>query len=225
MQKKAPFTVITKPAALSGATHGQRAKCIQRLIRLDMPVPQTVSLDFDTVHAIANGTRFDLTELLASFGPDPLVSVRPSPEFPEWGGPSTVLDVGMNDALLVSLSEKIGSDAARSIYLRFILGFSIEVARLDPELFDDLDNSRESLLSALEIYQEEMDEPFPQSPDAQLAAVLRSMARTWEGPTARLLRQSRATITTSLSDLPSAFVHSTLITNKSSLGALIPASE
>ncbi|MDJ0992412.1 MAG: PEP-utilizing enzyme [Dinoroseobacter sp.] len=191
VQKIAPFTVISKTAALSGATHGQRAKCIQRLIRLDMPVPHTVSLDFDAVHAIANGTRFDLTDLLGSFGSDPLVSVRPSPEFPEWGGPSTVLDVGMNDALLVSLSEKIGSDAARSIYMRFIVAYAIEVARLDPEHFDDLDNSREGLLNALEIYQEEMEEPFPQDPEVQLAAVLRSMARAWEGTSARLLRQSR----------------------------------
>ncbi|WP_425092520.1 putative PEP-binding protein [Tropicimonas sp. S265A] len=191
MQKKAPFTIVTKTAALSGAAHGQRAKCIQRLIRLDMPVPHTVALGFDVVHKIANGTAFDLTELLAGFGADPLVSVRPSPEYQEWGGPSTVLDVGMNDALLVSLSEAIGSEAARSIYLRFIVSFAVDVARLDPELFDDVDNSREGLLSALDIYQEEMDEPFPQDPAEQLATVLRSMARAWEGPSARLLRQSR----------------------------------
>jgi pyruvate,orthophosphate dikinase len=191
VQKKAPFTVVTKTAALSGATHGQRAKCIQRLIRLDMPVPHTVALSFDVVREIANGLRFDLTDLLSSFGTDTIVSVRPSPEFQEWGGPSTVLDVGMNDAMLVSLSETIGPVAARSIYLRFIMAFAVEVARLDPEVFDEVDASREGLQTALEIYQEEMDEPFPQDPAQQLAAVLKSMARAWEGPTARLLRQSR----------------------------------
>ncbi len=37
----------------------------------------------------------------------------------------------------------------------------------------------------------ETDEPFPQDPAVQLAEVLRSMARAWDGTTARLLRQAK----------------------------------
>ncbi len=36
-----------------------------------------------------------------------------------------------------------------------------------------------------------MEEPFPQDPRRQLAEVLRSMARAWEGTSARLLRQAK----------------------------------
>ncbi|MGR3721002.1 MAG: putative PEP-binding protein, partial [Paracoccus sp. (in: a-proteobacteria)] len=38
---------------------------------------------------------------------------------------------------------------------------------------------------------DEMDEDFPQDPARQLAEVLRSMARAWDGPSARLLRQAK----------------------------------
>jgi pyruvate,orthophosphate dikinase len=41
-------------------------------------------------------------------------------------------------------------------------------------------------------YEEEMEEAFPQDPAVQLAEVLQSMARAWEGTSARLLRQARA---------------------------------
>ena len=40
-------------------------------------------------------------------------------------------------------------------------------------------------------YQEETDEPFPQDCARQLSDVLRSMARAWQGTTARLLREAK----------------------------------
>ena len=48
-----------------------------------------------------------------------------------------------------------------------------------------------TLAEALDNYQDETDEEFPQDPERQLVEVLRSMARAWEGPTARLLRQAK----------------------------------
>lgn len=187
MQKNAPFTEITRTVDLSAETHGQRAKCIQRLIRLDMPVPHTVALSFETVHGIAAGQVIDTRPLLGSFGADSLVSVRPSPAMQEWGGPTAMLDVGMNDTMLLTLSETIGAEAARALYLRFVQAYAVEVARLDPELFEPTEPTRDALVQSLEIYEEEMDEPFPQDPANQLAAVLKSMARAWEGTSARLL--------------------------------------
>ena len=47
MQKHTPipdFAEITPSAKISRESHGWRAKCMQRLIRLDMPVPLTVAL-------------------------------------------------------------------------------------------------------------------------------------------------------------------------------------
>ena len=49
------LTLITPTAAMSADVHGGRAKCLQRLVRLDLPVPKTVALRFETVRAIAGG--------------------------------------------------------------------------------------------------------------------------------------------------------------------------
>jgi pyruvate, orthophosphate dikinase len=45
--------------------------------------------------------------------------------------------------------------------------------------------------ASLFAYEAETDEPFPQDPARQLSDVLRSMARAWEGTSARLLRQAK----------------------------------
>ena len=42
------FAEITPSAVIKTATHGWRAKCLQRLVRLDLPVPKTVSLPAST---------------------------------------------------------------------------------------------------------------------------------------------------------------------------------
>ena len=100
MQKHSPldYCEVTPSAAITPAAHGWRAKCLQRLVRLDLPVPMTVALPTQTVRAIAAGHTLDTRAILAHFGDAPLISVRPSPENPDWGGPGTVLNVGMNDA-------------------------------------------------------------------------------------------------------------------------------
>ncbi|WP_370313438.1 putative PEP-binding protein [Sagittula sp.] len=173
-------------------THGGRAKCLQRLVRLDLPVPRTVALSFAEVHRIAAGQMPDMAALLAHFDPDALLCVRPSSEDPDWGGPGAVLNIGMNDARYVALTESIGHDASASLYMRFVQGYAIHVARLDPDLFDEIEDVGQAGLSAaLAAYEEEAEEVFPQDPAVQLREVLRSMARAWEGTTARLLRQAK----------------------------------
>ena len=93
-------------AGETAAVHGGRAKCLQRLVRLDMPVPVTVALSFDAVHEAAIGNLPDMQALLAPFGDAPLLSVRPSSQDPDWGGPSAILNVGMNDARLGELTQR-----------------------------------------------------------------------------------------------------------------------
>ena len=193
MQKHADFAefvTLTPSAQISIARHGWRAKCLQRLIRLDLPVPQTVALPSETVRAIVAGQLPDTEKLAAVFGPDFLVSVRSSPENPEWGGPGTVLNVGMNDAMHARLTDSHGREAADALYLRFVQNYATHVARLDPDMFHD-EPGPGALASALATYRAETDEDFPQSPARQLGEVLRSMARAWEGTTARLLRQAK----------------------------------
>ncbi|MHC0053206.1 putative PEP-binding protein [Actibacterium sp. D379-3] len=194
MQKHADFTdftIIAPTADIAVARHGGRAKCLQRLIRLGMPVPRTVALSFDAVHRIAAGQMPDKDGILAVFGGSPLVSVRPSSEDPDWGGPGAILNIGMNADRHAELCDRIGQQAADAVYLRFIQSFAIHVARLDPDMFESDENTGEAVRAALLAYEEETDEPFPQDAARQLGDVLRSMARAWEGTTARLLRQAK----------------------------------
>ena len=196
MQKPSPdnpdVTLITPTSPMTTPTHGGRAKCLQRLVRLDLPVPPTVTLSFDAVHQIASGYRPDVSGILGQFDENALLCVRPSSEDPDWGGPGAVLNIGMNDARHAALCDQIGTDAATQIYFRFIVNYAIDVARLDAEAFDELEtDGHDTLTAALQLYEDEAEEPFPQDPAIQLAEILRSMARAWEGTTARLLRQAK----------------------------------
>jgi pyruvate,orthophosphate dikinase len=183
------FVEITPDAAVSVGQHGGRAKCLQRLIRLDFPVPRTVALSFPAVRAVAAGQMPDLAGLLAVFGEAPLVSVRPSSQDPDWGGPGAILNIGMNDARRAAMRPAFGA-AADTLYLRFIQSYAIHVARLDPDAFE-VPDAADPVGALLATYEAETDEPFPQDPARQLEDVLRSMARAWEGTSARLLRQAK----------------------------------
>lgn len=185
------FLLVTPSAKVTAQAHGWRAKCLQRLVRLDLPVPTTVALPAATVRGIAAGQTVDVGAILSHFGPAPLVSVRCSPENPDWGGPATILNIGMNAARHASLAATHGQEAADLLYLRFVQGYSTHVARLDPDMFQLSGADGAALREALRQYEREMDEPFPQDPARQLSEVLRSMARAWEGTSARLLRQAK----------------------------------
>ena len=185
----AEFTELTPTASIDAARHGWRAKCLQRLIRIALPVPRTVALPCDTVRAIAVGQTPD-TEKLARLFDGALVSIRPSPANPDWGGPTTVLNVGMNAAKHAEIARDHGQALADALYLGFVQSYAIHVVRLDPDMFT-AEPSSQALAAALAAYALEMDEDFPQSPARQLTEVLRSMARAWEGTTARLLREAK----------------------------------
>lgn len=192
VQNNPHTTLITATANMSAATHGGRAKCLQRLVRLELPVPRTVALSFETVRGIANGQLPDIEAVLGEFASDALLCVRPSSEDPDWGGPGAVLNIGMNDARYVDLCDKLGPDAAAKLYLRFVQAYAEHVARLDPDVFDHIvDQGRQGLSETLNAYEAETEEPFPQEIRQQLGGVLRSMARAWEGTSARLLRQAK----------------------------------
>ncbi len=185
------YTEITGSAPIALRTHGWRAKCLQRLVRLDLPVPRTVALSFDAVRAIAAGSMPDLASLLGRFDPSQLLSVRPSAENPDWGGPGAILNIGMNDARHAEISASHGEPVATALYLAFVQSYAQHVARLDPDMFAVSEPCLPALQAALYDYEKEMEEPFPQDPRRQLAEVLRSMARAWGGTSARLLRQAK----------------------------------
>ena len=181
------FTEITPTADIREDRHGNRAKCLQRLARLGLPVPPTVALSCETVRAIADGRMPDMEALVGLFGDGALLSVRSSSETSDWGGPGTILNVGMSDVIAERLSETHGPDVAGAVYTAFIRTYAVHVHRLDADEFEGPITPR----LAKAAYESEMEESFPQDPTVQLAEVLRSMARAWEGTSARLLRQAR----------------------------------
>ncbi|WP_323036054.1 putative PEP-binding protein [Pararhodobacter sp.] len=185
------YTEITSSAPVATRSHGWRAKCLQRLLRLDMPVPKTVALSFNAVRAIAAGAMPELGSLIGRFPKGQLMSVRPSAENPDWGGPGAILNIGMNDERHAEIAQEYGESAATALYLAFVQSYAQHVARLDPDMFSGVEPCLPALQAALRDYESEMEEPFPQDPKRQLAEVLRSMARAWEGTSARLLRQAK----------------------------------
>ncbi|KIN71758.1 putative PEP-binding protein [Sulfitobacter guttiformis] len=192
MQNNPDTTLITPSAPVATATHGGRAKCLQRLVRMDLPVPRTVGLSFGTVANIANGGLPDVSKIVDQFPMNALLCVRPSSQDPDWGGPGAVLNIGMNDARFESYRMSMGEQAASALYSRFIQTYAINVERLDPDMFDHIEGEgRAALQETIAAYEEEAEEKFPQSRRIQLAAVLRSMARAWNGTSARLLRQAK----------------------------------
>lgn len=193
MQNNSSYiTLITPDAPMSPDTHGGRAKCLQRLVRMEMPVPTTVALSFEAVHNIAAGDMPDLARLISPFEDGQILCVRPSSQDPDWGGPGAVLNIGMNAERHAHLSNTLGREAADELYFRFIQAYSVHVARLDPDMFDDIDPTDANAVNeALDAYEDEADEAFPQDLKEQLGGVLRSMARAWEGTSARLLRMAK----------------------------------
>ncbi len=185
------YAEITPSAKIATEGHGWRAKCLQRLVRLDLPVPKSVALPASTVRAIAAGHQVDTVAILDRFGDGPLVSVRPSPANPDWGGPATILNIGLNAKRHARLAETHGETAADALYVRFVQAYAIHVDRLDPDVFEEIKPGPGALREVLRLYEIETDDPFPQDPAKQLAEVLRSMARAWEGTSARLLRQAK----------------------------------
>ncbi len=175
--------------------YGARASRLAKLRQLGLPVPLAFGISTEAVQAIATGQMPDVAGLLREFGERGIVSVRSSPIERAWGGPETLLNVGLNDDIYGKGCHRLGVEAATALYCRFVQDYSIHVARLDDDAFHGLGGGQcgdpEALSAALAIYEDEMDEPFPQDPVEQMTHVLRSMARAWEGTTARILRQAR----------------------------------
>ena len=192
VQNNPNTTLVTPTAPITNETHGGRAKCLQRLVRLDLPVPRTVALSFDAVQRIGKGNMPDVAAVVAEMPEGALMCVRPSSQDPDWGGPGAVLNIGINNARFEELCGTLGEEAAASLYTRFVQSYAVNVARLDPDMFDDVQgDGRSALAQSLHAYEAETEEEFPQDPTVQLTAVLRSMARAWDGTSARLLRQAK----------------------------------
>ena len=116
VQNNPHTTLVTPTAPIAATTHGGRAKCLQRLARLDLPVPRTVALSFDAVKNMAQGELPDVQKVVEQFPGDALMCVRPSSQDPDWGGPGAVMNIGINHTSFERFCATMGEEAAAALH-------------------------------------------------------------------------------------------------------------
>ncbi|MFK5997463.1 MAG: PEP-utilizing enzyme [Rhodobacterales bacterium] len=192
---------LTAGADAPAEVYGARAATQVALMDAGLPVPKAWGLSVDAVKAIANEDFPTEWPFLDELSTGCLVSVRSSPIAREWGGPDALLNLGMNQATCNILKTPLGEQAATALYLRFVQDYSVKVARLDPEWFEELSllHNRKGkvdvdavLGSSLALYDQNVGELFPQEPVRQLRKALRSFVKAWDGTTARILRMAQS---------------------------------
>ena len=191
---------LTSGADAPAKVYGARAATQVALMGTGLPVPKGWGLSVDAVKAIANEDFPEEWPFLDELTTGCLVSIRASPIERVWGGPDALLNLGMNQATCDILKTPLGEDAATALYARFVQDYSIKVARLDPEWFEELYllhtekgklDIHDVLGSSLALYDQNVGELFPQEPVRQLRKALRSFVKAWDGTTARILRMSQ----------------------------------
>ena len=189
--EKSGIVRVEPGAGVEAAVHGERAGDLQRMVDAGLPCPVSVALSVGRVHEIAEGRMFNAAGVMNEFGPHPLVSVLPSSGERAWGGPKEFADVGMNAALHDRMVQRLGRERADRRWFEFILRYATDIACLDAEPFDEVAAGPDPALAALAVYEREAGEAFPDDPGHQLSRVISSMARAWDGVTARLLRHAK----------------------------------
>lgn len=187
-------------ADVPAEVYGARATAVVNLLKSDLPVPQAWAFSSEIVRKFQRSEFPDQWSVSEALDAGRLVSLRASPIAREWGGPETLLNIGMNWKTHAMLCEPLGKPAADALYFRFVQDFATQVARLDSEDFESLvdqsiDNGEvdyaQALKQSLKLYELETDDPFPQDGLDQLRQGLRSMAAAWNGASARILRAAR----------------------------------
>ena len=136
---------ITPSARVETATHGWRAKCLQRLIRMDLPVPRSFAIPAAAVRAIAAGRRLpgaDLGRLTGNSGG--LLSVRPSALDPELvkGVLALMADLATEGMTMVVVTHEMGFARNVSDSVLFMdHGAVVETGRPE-QVFDDATSDR-----------------------------------------------------------------------------------
>ncbi|MDB4071022.1 pyruvate, phosphate dikinase, partial [Amylibacter sp.] len=144
--------------------YGARANAIVNLLKADLPIPKAWSFLCESVHKFQDYEFPEIKGLKLSLNEGILVSLRASPISRDWGGPETLLNIGMNWKIHEMLKNALGKNTVDALYFRFIQDFATQVARLDAEDFDvlldvslsnDVIDYGKALENALGLFQEE----------------------------------------------------------------------
>lgn len=204
---------LSVPGPVDRMRFGEKAASLASLSAMGAPVLPALAIDQDAVARIPSGGVGDVIAALAAAVPrlasGALIAMRASAVSAAWGGPPTLLNIGVTQTRLPAIADRIGARAAQDLYRRVIQSFAVGAMDADPDAFDGLlhdalkdhgaatedalDLAALKTLTAdfLEMVEDDTGEAFPQDPGAQLALGLEAMARAWSSRSARILRAAR----------------------------------
>ena len=190
---------LSAKMALPPEEFGQKAHTINRLHRAELPVPEGFALSVAAVRKFASADNPEDWDLAILLRPRGLTAIRSSPVSRSWGGPETLINIGMNRDTMEDLSRSLGELPAARIFCHFVQEYAVGVKCQDTEAFRAIAGDcvhvtaqpERLVASCLEAYRILVDEEFPEDPVEQLRNCLKSMIAAWDGTSARILRSAR----------------------------------
>ncbi len=190
---------LSAAATLPAEEFGQKAHTINRLHRAGLPVPEGFALSVAAVREIAATGIPDDWDLTLLVKPGRPAAIRSSPVSRSWGGPETLINIGMNSDILEDLSRSLGELMAATVFCHSVQEYAVSVMCQDVEAFRGIAGDRANasaqpdqlIASCLEAYRFLVGEEFPEEPVEQLRNGLKSMVAAWDGTSARILRSAR----------------------------------
>jgi pyruvate,orthophosphate dikinase len=195
------------------ARFGEKAASLAALVAMGAPTMPALAIDQAAVARIpCDGPSAAVAALAAAvprLASGTLIAMRASAVNAVWGGPPTLLNIGVTQSRLPAIAARIGARAAQDLYRRMIQSFAVGAMDADPDAFEgllhdalkdhgaatedalDLDALKVLTADFLAMIEDDTGRAFPQDPAAQLALGLEAMARAWSSRSARILRAAR----------------------------------
>lgn len=206
-------TLRTFPDLLDHETpkaFGAKAVRIARLMKAGVPTPPgfCVAAGADVVN-FSDALQCLETGATKAFGAGMMVSLRSSPVDGSAPAATALLNIGLTAKAMPAVIARVGERAAHDLRRRLIQSYAVAVMGADPDAFEGALYERlkragvedESGLDArslaaltdeyLALTIDETGEVFPEDAAAQLSGAVRALRKSWDSPTARILRQAR----------------------------------
>ena len=196
---------------------GGKGANLAEMTKLGLPVPQgfTISTEactqyYEDGRQINDSIRAEIMDYISKFGDKEnplLVSVRSGARASMPGMMDTILNLGLNEEVVETLSRKSGNPRwAWDCYRRFIQMFSDVVMEVGKSYFEklidqlkerrgvtqDLDLTAEDLKELANSfkaeYKKQIGEDFPSDPKVQLFEAIKAVFRSWDNPRANIYR-------------------------------------
>jgi len=189
------FQIIKRDSKLNRSTFGGKGARLSQLSNIGISTPLTAAISIKTVNELSSGEHICVKNLLRCFPGNSTFALRPSPEWGDWAGLKSLLNVGISEKNLNSISKEIGPEKTQELYLQSIIEYAIRVLKLDPDSFEDYSATSTKLETEIKQAKKEIykntNEHYPKEPAILLSNAIRYMANAWESPTAQMLREAQ----------------------------------